>query len=256
MYHSLCPLRALSPIPRQDSPGTIEEQARNEAAYRQLLVQGVLAILLPTEDLENKCLVALVGQLLSDLIIGDIVANRLSEPWLIWEGLIILSRVVRERTNAAAPGRPPTHPDGAGVVVTRPSGRVDSFSSLKRLFWSFMQWCFVATSFIRLLVLTIASSRSLPPRRPAGSHKTGQFEDVTRRKTEEEPTNTTAANLLETHSGPVKVPVLAFRIFPAVSTLIEMDVRMPWLCGAFSLAHWMAMTGPGRIADVDGTLDR
>jgi hypothetical protein len=243
----LCPLRALSPIPRPESPGTIDEQAQNEAAYRQLLVHGVLAILLPTEDLENNCLVALVGQLFSELIIGDILANRLSEPWLIWEGLIILSRVVRERTNAA-PGRPPTQPNGD---VAGPNGR--SPFSLQRLFWSVMQWCFVATSFVRLLIITLVSSRSLPPRT---RHGTSQFKDMTGQKSETESTNPTTSSILETRSGPVKVPVLAFRIFPAAANLIEMNVRMPWLSGAFSLAHWMAMAGPGRIADVDGTLDR
>lgn len=205
----------------------------------------MLAILLPTEDLENNCLVALVGQIFSEMIIGDIVAKRLSEPWLIWEGLIILSRVVRERTNTAA-GRPPTQHNGHVPPVSGRRG-----FSLKLLFWSVMQWCFVATGFIRLLVSTVASSRSLPPRT---RHRTSQYEDMTGQKTEKESIHPT--RLLETRSGPIKVPVLAFRIFPAASNLMEMGLRMPWLCGAFSLVHWMAVTGPGRIADVDGPLDR
>lgn len=77
---------------------------------------------------------------------------------------------------------------------------------------------------------------------------------MTRQKAEGEAIK--AANPLETYPGLIRVPVLAFRIFPAVSNLIEMGVRMPWLCGAMSLIHWIAMTGPGRIADVNGALDR
>ncbi|KAF5498545.1 PXA domain protein 1 [Colletotrichum fructicola] len=70
----------------------------NEAIYRQLLVQGVLAVLLPTEDLENDCLTSLVGQIFSELIIGNVLANRLSQPWLIYECLIILTRVLERKS--------------------------------------------------------------------------------------------------------------------------------------------------------------
>ena len=63
------------------------EQKENEAAYRQLLVHGVLAVLLPTEDLENSCLTALVGQIFSEMIIGNGIGGKASEPWLLWEGI-------------------------------------------------------------------------------------------------------------------------------------------------------------------------
>lgn len=35
-----------------------------------------------------------------------------------------------------------------------------------------------------------------------------------------------------------------------------MNMRMPWLSGTFSMLQWIALTGPGRIADVDSKLDR
>ena len=74
----------MSPIPRPEDPKSLQSQADSERAYRQLLVQGVLAILLPTEDLENTCLTALVGEILSELVIGNLLANRISQPWLLW----------------------------------------------------------------------------------------------------------------------------------------------------------------------------
>ncbi|KAI0016692.1 PXA domain-containing protein [Xylariomycetidae sp. FL0641] len=89
IYHALCPLPPLSPVPKYGDKTSFEAQADNESAYRQLLVQGVLAVLLPTEDLENDCLTSLVGQILSEMIIGNLIVNKLSEPWLIWEMLII-----------------------------------------------------------------------------------------------------------------------------------------------------------------------
>ncbi|KOS18322.1 PXA domain protein 1 [Escovopsis weberi] len=80
VYHSICPLPALSPVPRADDPTTSALQDENETAYRQLLVQAVLAILLPTEDLENPYLTAIVSQILSELIIGNTVAKKASQP--------------------------------------------------------------------------------------------------------------------------------------------------------------------------------
>lgn len=238
IYHSLCPLPALSPVPRPDDPESITAQAENEAAYRQLLVQAVLAVLLPTEDLENGCLIALVGQLFSELIIGNAVANRLSEPWLIWELLIIASRTVRgrgeaEHENTARPGK--GSPDSRGGF------------SAQSLFWTILQWCFLATSFIRTAFVVLLTSGSTPPRAAHGvaPHKVGR---------EKEAMPLTSSS--EMDSQPSIAPVLAFRCWFAISNLAEMDTRMPWLCGALSMLQWLTMTGPGRIAAVNGRLDR
>ncbi|RYO81323.1 hypothetical protein DL766_006587 [Monosporascus sp. MC13-8B] len=164
IYHSLFPLPALSPVPRPDDSKSIRAQAENERTYRQLLAQGLLAILLPTEDLENPCLTALVGEILSELVIGNLIANKISEPWLIWEGLIILTRHTKKSYD------PPTS--------------------------------------------------------------------------------------LETQRGPVKVPIAEFYIWSCVANLLELDVRMPWLTGALSMGQWAATRGPGKLASLNGGLDR
>ncbi|KAK0623434.1 PXA domain-containing protein [Immersiella caudata] len=240
IYHALCPLPALSPVPSPGDPGSIAAQAKNEATYRQLLVQGVLAILLPTEDLENDCLTALVGQIFSELIIGNAVANKLSEPWMIYEILIIVSRVVLQKRM----------PGNRGDGTDPPSASRNIFS-ISALFWTILQWCFLATSFIRTVVAILLASRYVPFRTSRGR---GTPSDVTDQKTGLEPVQ--AAILSETETEQAKAPVLAFRLWAAVSNLIEMDARMPWLHGTLSLLQWIAMTGPGRMADVDGRLDR
>jgi hypothetical protein len=226
-------------VPEDDLPDSVQSQTENEAAYRQLLVQGVLAVLLPTEDLENECLTALVGQIFSELIIGNAIANRIAEPWMIWEILIILSRVIRQRTHGVAS-------DPASVVTpleSSPPTAARKGFSLQWIFWSFMQWCFFASSAVRLLVTLVISSRSVSSRI---RHKTSHSEDMTGRN----------GTVLDAHPTSAKVPVVSFRIWTAVSNLIELDSRMPWLSGAISMVQWTAMTGPGRIADVDGPLDR
>ncbi len=85
IYHSLWPFPPLSPVPDVSSQNS--EQLENEAAYRELVVQGVLAILLPTEDLENDCLTSLVGQIFSEMVIGGGIGEKACEPWLLWEGI-------------------------------------------------------------------------------------------------------------------------------------------------------------------------
>lgn len=236
IYHSLCPLPALSPVPRHDYLTNAAEQAENEVAYRQLLVQAVLAILLPTEDLENRCLTTLVGQIFSELIIGNSVVNKLSEPWLILELFIIISRIVGQRKAAEDQNASGRSSKGAA------DGR--SFSSVQALFWRAIHWCFLATSFIRLAFSVLMTSRSLPPR---------TFHSTVPRKGGHETHHEVGR---EGDSEPSKTPVLAFRCWSAISNLIEMDTRMPWLCGAISMLQWVSMTGPGQIAAVDGRLDR
>ncbi|KAI0383078.1 PXA domain-containing protein [Hypomontagnella monticulosa] len=251
IYHSLWPLPALSPVP-QPGHKSAQLQSDNESAYRQLLVQGVLALLLPTEDLENECLTALVGQLFSELVIGNLIVNRLSEPWLIWEGLIILTRVVRTRNSIEASER---GNGGPGFDLKADSSKTPLTTSTHSLyiqgaFWSLIQWGFILVNSIRLLLSTIVLSRSLPPRSiPTFIHQ-GNPTSHDDRDEAYSPKTT------EIHPQPVKVPIADFKFWSCVGNLLEMDARMPWTSGALSMAQWGALRGPGRLAGFDGMIDR
>ncbi|KAJ9150816.1 PXA domain-containing protein [Pleurostoma richardsiae] len=237
IYHSLCPLPYLSPVPPPDDPLTLADQDEHEVAYRQLLVQGVLAVLLPTEDLENECLTSLVGQIFSELIIVGNIAKKAAEPWLIWEGLTILAGTIQRR-------RSQTTERQHGIVTLPVRSRPTAGWSLQHFFWTLLQWLFLLCTLIRASIITIVTSQSLPRRTgPA----TGRKETATGLRDGVKSTS---------QPGPVKRPVLAFRVGPALSNLIEMDLRMPWLCGSLSMLQWLAIAGPGHIGGVDGFLDR
>ncbi|KAH6850188.1 PXA domain-containing protein [Chaetomium sp. MPI-CAGE-AT-0009] len=242
IYHSLCPLPALSPVPRPEDPESVAVQAENEAAYRQLLVHAFLAILLPTEDLENDCLTALVGQIFSELIIGNTVANRLSEPWLIWELLIIASRTAGRPKTAEDQDRPGQSSNGSSAPKRRFSAHA--------LFWAVLQWCFLGVSFIRTVIAILMTSGSLPPRASHGASP----KSATQHETGQGRTHLTSPFDADLHAP--RMPLLAFRTWSAVSNLAEMDIRMPWLRGVLAMLQWIAIMGPGRIAGVDGVLDR
>ncbi|GKT53387.1 PXA domain-containing protein [Colletotrichum tofieldiae] len=226
----------------------ILDQQGNEAVYRQLLVQGVLAVLLPTEDLENDCLTSLVGQIFSELIIGNVLANRLSQPWLIYECLIILTRVLEKKEpDPIEEGAAESSPAESTSVGPKPVRRS---WSIQRVFWSLVQWSFLAFTSIRLLITTLAISSSLPPRSDGDLNEkhevTGQISDP---KTSNPATSSNEAR-------PVKTAIVAFKLWTCISDLIEMDTRMPWLSGTLSMLQLGAMNGPGRVAGLNGAVDR
>ncbi|KAI1414652.1 PXA domain-containing protein [Hypoxylon sp. FL1857] len=252
IYHSLWPLPALSPVPTTGH-SSIQVQANNESAYRQLLVQGVLALLLPTEDLENECLTALVGQLFSELVIGNLIINKLSEPWLIWEGLIMLTKLVHKRSTIEASGPGNIEPSinlkaGSDMV---PSTTNKQSLYIQQAFWSVVQWGFVVVNTIRFIISTVMLARVLPPR---SILTTTRQVHPTSHSDEKESYHPPATS--DDRSQPVKVPIADFKIWSCVGNLLEMDARMPWMSGVLSMAQWGALKGPGNLAGFDGMIDR
>jgi hypothetical protein len=51
-------------------------------------------------------------------------------------------------------------------------------------------------------------------------------------------------------------PILSMSVWTMVGRVLDLDIRMPWLSGLLSLAHHVAMYGPGKVGDTDGALDR
>ncbi|OTA90768.1 hypothetical protein M434DRAFT_63794, partial [Hypoxylon sp. CO27-5] len=252
IYHSLWPLPALSPVPTSGH-SSIQVQANNESAYRQLLVQGILALLLPTEDLENECLTALVGQLFSELVIGNLIVNKLSEPWLIWEGLIMLTKLVRKRSTTEASGNGNIEASinlktGSDMVPPPTSGQS---LYIQQAFWSVIQWGFIIVNTIRFIISTVMLSRVLPTRSTFTSiHQVTPTSHGSQKESYHPPATS------ESRSQPVKVPIADFKIWSCVGNLLEIDARMPWMSGALSMAQWGALKGPGNLAGFDGMIDR
>ncbi|TEA16719.1 PXA domain protein 1 [Colletotrichum sidae] len=238
VYHALCPVAPLSPVPQVGDPQSIASQQENESIYRQLLVEGVLAVLLPTEDLENGCLTSLVGQIFSELIIGNVLANRLSQPWLIYECLIILARVVGSKDSEPIEyGVEEAVHAGSEAPLPTPARRRWSLqSTLQSTLWALVHWLFLAFAMARLVITTLAMCSSLPPRSAEGA---------------DEETEVTGQN-----SQPVKAPIFEFKLWICLSNLIEMDARMPWLSGLLSMVQFGAVNGPGRLAGLNGPIDR
>lgn len=249
IYHSIFPLPFLSPVPRLGDDGTaVELQRQNEATYRQLLVQAVLAILLPTEDLENPCLTALVEQILSELIIGNVIAGKASQPWLLYEAICISARSSGEQ-EARTKARLVT-----GTDQPSPSSSDLDQDTAKSPKWT-VQGVFVLIvhlgilffNAVRFMAGILADSISLPPRTALHLDEEAAdcFHDDKRRLLS-----------TDTNLGRAKVPVLSFKLWSCLGNLIELEQRKPWLGGFMSLLQTAAINGPWRIAGLDGPLDR
>ncbi|KAL7950462.1 PXA domain-containing protein [Trichoderma barbatum] len=247
VYHSISPLPFLSPVPRLDDSTSVELQRENEATYRQLLVQAVLAILLPTEDLENPCLTALVEQIFSELIIGNVIAGKASQPWLLYEAICITARSLgeqKDRTKARIV---------SGKDQPSPSSSDLGQDAAKSQMWT-AQGVFVLIIHLGILFFnafrfmagTLADSISLPPR--TALHLDEEAADDA--PNDKQPPPSTDTNL------GAKVPILSFRLWACLGNLIELEERKPWLGGFISLLQTAAINGPWRIAGLNGPLDR
>jgi hypothetical protein len=219
------------------------KQERNEEVWRQLLVQGVLAVLLPTEDLENGCLRALVGEVLSEMIVRAVVSDRLCQSWMLWELITRMVEMMRPRNRTAtvveigskAAGTSRLEQYGLLADVEGPSHEATTVTvstSISGLFWAGVQYAFLAFTAARIFIHALASSSSLPSRSktwPVASKAESQARNLRPR------------------------PVVSFGVWRACSRLIDLDLRMPWLAGLLSLLHRAVVSGPGRV---DGSLDR
>ena len=251
----------LSPVPDQEVPANVEEQRQNEAAYRQLLVHGVLALLLPTEDLENDCLTALVGQIFSEMILGEGIGGKASEPWMIWEGITKIAEVLQKQLpKSKAEKDVKTIEATMAALQSPPSQKIRSSQQMQDIGQSIQQWFFLvlqtlslALFLLRFSIITIVTSSSLPSRYAHTSNgATSPLLDE--RNNSAKQTDATTANKLR--SAPLKVPILEMKIWTCVSDLLDLESRMPWLNATISMFQWLAMTGPGELGDTNGMIDR
>ncbi|KAL4810720.1 PXA domain-containing protein [Aspergillus unguis] len=245
IYHAINPHPGLSPIPNASDAKSTAEQQENETAYRRLLVDGVLAILLPTEDLENACLQILLSDILADLMLGNEVSGKVCEGWFLWECTAKLLDVLskdnsdqRDRTESP----PRNQLQEFGLLSNPDSENNDSFSTAQSRtsswIWLIIQYAFFAYVTLRFIVVGLFRNASVhltwrpsPPKGLIGE-EAPKCGDIRKR------------------------PVLDYRLYGMVSQLLDIPQRMPWLGGLLALFQHFILAGPGQVGDTDSVLDR
>ncbi|KAL2848126.1 PXA domain-containing protein [Aspergillus pseudoustus] len=252
IYHALNPHPGLSPVPDTSEPQTVSTQRENEAAYRRLLANGVLAVLLPTEDLENACLRTLTNDILSDLILGNEVGGRVCEGWFLWESMAKLLELLAREKNAGHEDKsaeiessPPNQLQQFGLLSSHNNSETSHTSSITQSqatswIWSLLQYVFVAYVTLRFIVAGLLRVASTPPVILSSHLGPGSTVD--------EP--------LFKRGQMGKRPVLDYRLYGMFSQLLDIPRRMPWLGGLLALFQYLILAGPGRIGDSGGVLDR
>jgi hypothetical protein len=288
IYHTLHPHPALSPVPDPSDASSIAEQDANEQAWRQLLAQSVLTVLLPTEDLQNDCLRSLVGQILAEMIVGNIIGTRICESWALWGLITNAIEVVRAKgdTNSSKPKSPgsgitdakrskklsdkyqdgsntapiksgmdrleqygllnsPNRGKSTGKEVATGTTSMATTKLLTNAFWTLLHYGITLITAGRAVAVLLLSSGKLDAR---GSSKVGNFGAS--------PTAEKAEGAARSGVPKAVRPILDMMAWKTVANLIELPSRMPWLSGLASLAHWTATSGPGKVGEYDGRVDR
>ncbi|OAK99132.1 hypothetical protein IQ06DRAFT_223949 [Phaeosphaeriaceae sp. SRC1lsM3a] len=270
IYHTLNPHPALSPVPTESVPLTIVEQRESESAWRQLLVQGVLVVLLPTEDLENGCLRSLVAEIFAEMILGNGISGKACEGWLLWEGITSIAKILqteaaKEEANPSdntAPGQSMTRLERFGLLSSARSQESESINAptlrnqrhkrwpvlFSGIFWTFVQYILLASTAVRALVSIFATSSSLPSR--STSHEVSPVEASS------QPQTLGIDTPISRRLSGFKRPVVSMKLWSCTAQLLELSARMPWLLGSISMLHWGLLAGPGKVGDTDGILDR
>ncbi|KAI4140233.1 MAG: hypothetical protein LQ341_003922 [Variospora aurantia] len=248
-YHELNPHPALSPVP-DSSRDT--EQSRHEADYRQLMAQGALAVMLPTEDLDNTCLRTLVADVIAETILGRSIGGRVSEGWFIWAVMIKAMEAVKAQVDPRATGEEievdtRSRLEKFGLLSergedTRPSvdGRRSAFSEV---FWRFLQYGYLTILTVQFVVIGLLTATSEPRRSTWSARVTA---------------DSPVANPIEAPATILR-PLLDSRIFSMLSTLLDLSYRMPWLSGSLALLQQHLVASPSvvlRVGAVDGLLDQ
>ena len=238
-------------MPDPSVPASVAEQESHEAEYRQLLVQGVLAILLPTEDLENACLRTLVADVISDNILGNSVGGKVCEGWFIWSSLVKLVEEVKAKMEPKAT---------IDQVEIDTRSRLEKFGLLTEnskaervtgqmtrsaspsMFWRILQFGYLAFILLRSIILGFVAAYSQPLRsvsvlRPSTSTESSPIEKI-----------------VESHLS--ARPVLDLRVFPLISILFDLSSRSPWLTGSVALFQHHLIHGPFRVGAIDGIFDQ
>ncbi|RHZ56898.1 uncharacterized protein CDV56_101611 [Aspergillus thermomutatus] len=252
-YHALHPHPSLSPIPDLSDVQTIAKQRENDAIYRQLLVHGMLAVLLPTEDLENVPLRTIVGDILADLIVGNAVSEKMCQGWFLWETTTkLLSTADRldEREEDTADSHQQDRLHKFGLLNINEDPKFDHSSSQTRSFgpawlWYILQYLFLTYIALQFIVTGLFRVMTNPKAKVSSAATAATT-----------PGNSESEKLAPMSGTTTKRPILNYRIYGMVSQMLDIPRRMPWLAGLLSLFQYLSLAGPGRLGESGSVLDR
>lgn len=249
IYHSQRPHPALSPDTHE---ATTELRAENERIYCQLLIQGSLAILLPTEDLQNDPLRILVGDIIADLIVGQALCGKVSHGWFLHETIAKLATVLDDKVQPKVTGNEirddaKNRLEKFGLLSSERNtlNTHSSHSGQSRIatwFWRLMQYGYMLYLFLLYVFKELQ----------ALNHRPNWYLDL---RSSSSSLSSTGKSQLPSEDQ-ISRPVMAFGLFSMISTLLNMSACMPWMTSTFGFFQHVLLDRAGRIGRYDSRLDR
>lgn len=227
-------------------------------AYRQLLVQGALAVLLPTEDLENNFLRTLVADVIGETIIGNSVGGKATEGWFIWGNIIKIVHVVKARVETEASDQEEMETESRSRLekygLLSEKGPKSTKQAIRwmdsRLFRQMVQYLYLTFLIIRFLVLGLVLGLVATYTPSAQSSDSSSKSRLVQGMEETRP-------MTKPMEAPKNArPILDFKVFSLVSVVLNMPGRMPWLTGSLSLLQHQLINGPLRVGGTNGLLNQ
>ena len=215
-------------------------------------------MLLPTEDLENACLRTLVADVIAESILGNAIGGKVSDGWFIWSSINKLVEVVKAKV----------HPKATGEAMKEDTrGRLERFgllsekeekmtetgssrranrSTFSSWFWMVLQYIYFTIVTIRFVIVGFFRAHSQPIRTSSSKRSTIPS---TISPAEKDPPSGLSTD-------PQCRPLITFKIFPLLSTLLDLSIRTPWLSGSLALLQHHLLHGPFQVGATDGILDQ
>ncbi|TKX27241.1 PXA domain-containing protein 1 [Elsinoe australis] len=267
IYHSIRPHPALSPVPTESRLDSIDAQISNETAWRQLLIEGVLELLLPPEDLKNPCLKILLNEIFSELIIGNVLGGKVSEGWFLWEGITKAIQAVR--TDGAAVPENLNPKRGArleqfGLLSADDPARAPDrawqrtrsiYALIVNAGWELLRIALLLFGLIRAAFTALSDAVYLPPRR-VEHHSTSSVASSPSSSFISSPNLNSSQRSDVVQDPTTKTAIIDMSAWRVPVTILGLNTSMPWLIGAASLIQHYAVHGPGKVGGVDARVDR
>lgn len=252
IYHALRPHPALDPAPDTGRSASEKDKTDdNFRSYCHVLAQGILAVLLPTEDLQNPALRALVSEVTADLILGNFVGQRMCEAGFIYESLRKTAEVVQprlgiEKWTSDIVQEQPSRLSRFGLLTKRNKRHGRNGGRLPVSAWVklALNYLLVAIATFRALATALLSASSLPSRRDG---------TVASPSSPVKGPGCSAAPRKSAHRA-----VAAYRLWPTLGQYLSLQVRMPWMAGLLALVDHYTLRGHDRfgVGGEDGKVDR
>lgn len=225
-------------------------------------------MLLPTEDLANACLRTLVTDIIADLILGRVLAEKVCEPWFLHGAVSKVVEIVTSRGQgeATVDEKPSQNEERTsrlekfGLLSSKTADQENNSSEQHQSpasawVWRLLQYAFIAYQSLRFILVGIVHAQHLPRRVGHNQHLIDISTSTSSSWHSQKSPAPSTRRLSDANSRSPRA-VINYRLFSCISTILDLSIRMPWLASSLGFWQHILSEGPGRYGSANSTLDK